>query len=499
MHDKAALLSSDACLRALLEASPLGIVIMDRDGNPVAYNPKAEELHGFKLESGQSGAWANALHPSDRERITASWRAAAGAALPWSETYRFRHADGRIVWVSGRAAPLRVSGEHVGFVGTLEDITSLKLTEEALRRSQARLRPVADSGMVGVYYWTTAGNITDANDKFLQMLGHTREDLAAGELNLRRLTPEHWQVIEEMRIAQVMAQGVAPPWEKEFCTSDGRTIPVLVVAAALDEKCGIAICVDISERKQSLDYERDSLLGREHDARLEAERAARLREDMLSTVAHDLRQPLHIFIMVLSRMLKSPPSDMQSAAKNFEILERTARSMEVLINDLLDVSCIDAGTLALDRRRLQVGELLGKVCELFETPAYVAGVSLSWDVQPDAAVAVGDPARLTQVLWNLVGNSLKHTPAGGRVRLHAVRDEGFVRVTVEDTGPGISSHHLPHIFDRFWQAERGSVGAGLGLAIARGIVESHGGRIWVDSAEGRGTTACFTIPCPPAR
>lgn len=486
---------SDAYLQALLEAVPLGIVIMDPDGHPIMYNPKAEELHGFKLQGRSRDAWIQALHPCDQERIVSSWTQAARAGRHWSETYRFRHADGRLVWVSGRAAPIHVFGRHVGFVGTLEDITTLKLTEEALRRSEARLRPVADSGMVGVYYWTTTWNITDANDKFLEMVGYTREQLVAGDLNLRMLTPERWHAIEEVKIAQVMAQGVAAPWEKEFSTGDGHILPVLVVAAALDEQGGIAICVDITERKR-LDQEHKLLLDREHDARVEAERTARLREEMLSMVAHDLRQPLHIFISILNRMIRQPPSDLQSALRNLEMLEQTAQNMEGLIHDLLDVPRIDAGTLTVEKAPVRVGELLRETCALFESPARDAGISLSCEVDSGADTAVGDRARLTQVLWNLAGNALKHTPAGGQVILRAQRngEDGWVRISVTDTGVGIPAHHLPHIFDRFWQADRQSAGAGLGLAIARGIVESHGGRIWVESTEGRGTTFYFTLP-----
>lgn len=489
---------SEARLQALVAASPLGIVIMDLQGQPVYYNPRCEELHGLGLSAAQGAGWVDALHPADRKRILASWSEAAAAGRPWSKTYRFLHADGRIVWVIGRAAPMLVDGKQIGFVGTLEDITSLKLAEEALRRSEARLRRVSDSGMVGVFYWTTDWRITDANDRFLQMLGYGREQLTAGALRLDKLTPQQWWALEEIKLGEVMQRGVASPWEKELYTSDGRTAPVLMVAAALDDEGGIAICVDNSERKQA-EEARNDLLGRERNARLQAERAARQREEVMSAVAHDLRNPLHIFTLILHRLQTAPPSDPRHAAREFALLQRAANSMEALTRDLLDVSRIESGTFAVEKRPVQMTELLNNAVELFEMAAREAKISLSCDIAKNARTAIGDHARLTQVLWNLLGNALRHTPAQGRIIVRARRHGGFVHMSVADTGTGIPPEHLQHLFDRFWQLERTSgVGAGLGLAIARGIVESHGGRIKVRSIVGRGTVLHFTIPCSPA-
>lgn len=126
---------SEARLQALIQASPLGIVIMDLEGNPVSYNPKCEELHGMRLHDAIGKGWEHAVHPDDRERIGASWYAAASNGEAWSDVYRFRHRDGEIVWVSGRAAPIKVDGRLVGFVGTLEDITAEREAREQAERT----------------------------------------------------------------------------------------------------------------------------------------------------------------------------------------------------------------------------------------------------------------------------------------------------------------------------------------------------------------------------
>lgn len=130
-----ALRESEARLRALVQASPLGIDVMDVDGNPIYYNPKCEELHGIRLGDAAGKGWENAVHPEDRERVGASWYAAASKGDTWSEVYRFRHADGKVVWVSGRAAPMHVDGELVGYVGTLEDITAEREARERAERA----------------------------------------------------------------------------------------------------------------------------------------------------------------------------------------------------------------------------------------------------------------------------------------------------------------------------------------------------------------------------
>lgn len=486
---------SEARLRALVQDSPLGILMMDLDGRPIFYNPKCEEIHGMTLAEARGTGWLQALHPEDRDYIAVSWREASVQRRSWAQTYRFLHRDGRIVWVSGRAGPMHVDREHVGFVGVLEDITSLKLAEEAVRRSEAKLRRIADSGMVGLFYWNVDGQIAEANDKFLQMLGYAREELETRGLNIRNLTPSRWHALDDEKLSEVMRKGVASPWEQEFFASNGAAVPVLLVEAMLEEsdRRGIAICLDISERKMA-EAERDRLLERERQARQQAERATRARDEMISIIAHDLRNPLQVLSIVLSGMLKRSTQN-ESAAQELLLLQRTANSMETLLSSLLDVSQIEAGTFVLRKGDVKVAELLSEVRELFEARARERSVALSCDVEADVSVVVGDRARLMQVLWNLVGNALKFTPPQGKVTLRARRDDDSLRLSVEDTGTGIPHEHLPHLFDRFWQGNRKSgIGAGLGLSIAKGIVEAHGGEIWVESRAGQGSRFHFTIP-----
>ena len=172
--------------------------------------------------------------------------------------------------------------------------------------------------------------------------------------------------------------------------------------------------------------------------------------------------------------------------------------MNRLILDVLDVTRIEGGTFALAQEHVQVQPLLDEVLELFEGPARQRSISLTCHAPQGVPCAIGERDRLLRVLSNLVGNAVKFTPPHGRISVHARLHEDALHFSVEDTGPGIPSESLPQLFERFWQADgTGRVGIGLGLPIAKAIVEAHGGRIWAESAPGRGTTLHFTVSCAP--
>ncbi|HEX7036502.1 MAG TPA: PAS domain S-box protein [Pseudomonadales bacterium] len=501
----------EARWRALVDASPLGIDVMDVEGRPLYYNPRCEELHGFPLDESGPEGWIAALHPDDRERIVASWHAHAKAVRRWSETYRFVHPDGRIVWVSGRTAPIFAEGRHIGHVGTLEDITSLKLAEQAARSSEAKLRRIIDSGMVGVFYWNADQTITGANAAFGRMLGYGADELESGRLTIRRITPWRWHPEDDLKVAEARAAGVTSPWEKEFYAVDGRIVPVLVVKAtwADSDDSGIAICVDITPQKQA-ERERERLLLRERQAREEAERATRVRDEMVAVLAHDLRNPLNVIGLTLARLQHERAGQAAELTRDLKMLQRTTAGMGALIDDLLDVSRIESGLLDVRLAPVAVESLLHEVREQYGMQAAELGISLVTDAEPDLPAVRGEARRLDQVLANLVGNAFKFTERGGCVEVRVRREGREARFSVADSGCGIDPTELPHLFDRFWQGGRTRrAGAGLGLAIARGIVYAHGGRIGVESRppgeadravtdDGFVTVFWFTIPLASA-
>jgi PAS domain S-box-containing protein len=227
-----------------------------------------------------------------------------------------------------------------------------------------------------------------------------------------------------------------------------------------------------------------------------AEQATRARDEMLGVVAHDLRNPLNTIAMGASLLTELIPDAQGSLRKQAEIMRRAADRMNRLIQDLLDVKRIESGRLAVEPRPQSPAALVADAVDMLRPLASAGSLALDAEVVPDVPSVLADAPRVHQVLSNLVGNAIKFTPTGGRVLLRAEpMAEREVRFAVVDTGPGIPPEQLPHVFAQFWQGRRNDGrGIGLGLAIAKGIVEAHGGRIWVESQVGAGSNFYFTLP-----
>lgn len=230
--------------------------------------------------------------------------------------------------------------------------------------------------------------------------------------------------------------------------------------------------------------------------RVHSDNALSNRDDFLGIVSHDLRNLLGGIVMSAGIMARTADSHAQGK----QILEGTARiqryaaRMNRLIGDLLDVASIDAGRMAISASPADVSALIDEAVETFQTDAAVRHVTLSTRVTPPL-MACFDHDRLLQVLANLIANAIKFTDAGGTVVIRAARSGDEVQVSVVDTGAGIGPEMLEAVFERFWQAKEGDQrGLGLGLYISKSIIDAHGGRIWVDSTPGRGSTFHFTLP-----
>jgi signal transduction histidine kinase len=222
-----------------------------------------------------------------------------------------------------------------------------------------------------------------------------------------------------------------------------------------------------------------------------AQQALRVRDEVLGVVAHDLRNLLHVIILE-ANFLKCFRTEQEPGSRDAaESILRTAVRMNRIIQDLLDAS-VEAGGLVVERSRVPVSNLICDAVEAQKSIAAAASVDLRLEVAHDVPDVWADRERLLQVFDNLVGNALKFTPPGGHIRVGAVLNEDEVRFWVADTGVGIATEDLPHVFDRFWQARKGE-GTGLGLTIVKGIIEAHGGRIWVESVLGMGTTFFFAL------
>lgn len=232
----------------------------------------------------------------------------------------------------------------------------------------------------------------------------------------------------------------------------------------------------------------------ERERRRDAEILAHAREEVLGLVAHDLRNPLNLIITTAHLLFE----EKLEPARQRELLEvalRSGKQMSRLIGDLLDTVRLQSGKLSLDLEDVAVAVIFRQAAESFRPAAEERGVRFDIIPSGNGIVVRADPLRVSQLVGNIVGNAIKFTPANGSVTLKAACDGDRVVVQVTDTGPGIPADDIPHLFDNFWQARSSDYrGVGLGLAIAKGVVEAHGGRIWCESTVGVGSTFSFTLP-----
>lgn len=288
---------------------------------------------------------------------------------------------------------------------------------------------------------------------------------------------------------------------RELASRSGLAVPLLVGDRVLG---ALILTSSRPHRFQPRDIGLVSELARRaalaiENARLhEAEkRATRARDEVLGIVAHDVRSPLHV-ILLAAQMLerKLPDSSDVKCREYVKDIKRSVARGERLIRDLLDVSRMEAGASILARSVVATKSVVVDVSVSLRLLAAEASIDVRLEIDEQLPAIWADQDRLMQVLENLIGNAIKFTPRGGCITVAATQIPGeFVRFSVADTGVGIPEQNLPHVFDRFWQAETGSrSGAGLGLPICKGIIEEHDGRIWVESKLGRGTKFSFTIP-----
>jgi PAS domain S-box-containing protein len=231
---------------------------------------------------------------------------------------------------------------------------------------------------------------------------------------------------------------------------------------------------------------------------LESRQATRLRDEVLRIVAHDLRGPLNTISLSSGLLLELLPEEMQIERQQLRIIGRSVEHSNRLIQDLLDVARMQAGRLSVEPETVDAARLVREAVELHRPLAAEKSITLKLEIPEDVPPIHADRDRIMQVFANLLGNAIKFTPEHGRVSVGAGRVGGHVRFSVSDSGTGIPEESLRQVFDPFWQAKSGSGGAGLGLSIAKGIVEAHGGRIEVQSEIGKGSTFSFTLPIPAA-
>ncbi|MEI1375127.1 ATP-binding protein [Nostoc sp. UHCC 0926] len=410
----------------------------------------------------------------------------------------------------------------------------LQMSLQKLQVSEARFKRLLESNIIGVIVANMDGAIAEANDTFLRMVGYSQEDLLAGLRWRDMIAPEYIEA-NDSAIAELKTKGVCQPFENEYIRKDDSRVPILLGSALLENNPNdiIAFVLDLSERKQvelalckseeryrtflehsegiwcmelevpiSPDCPEDEQIQhfyeREQAARADAEAANRMKDEFLATLSHELRTPLNA-ILGWMQLLRSRKFDETSTGQALETIERNTRSLAQLIEDVLDVSRIIRGTLHLNTHQVKLVPVVEAAIDTVRPAAEAKEISIKCKFDPELGVVVGDTNRLQQVVWNLLSNAVRFTPEGGRVDVQLERIESYVQIRVSDTGAGIAAEFLPHVFERFRQADssrtRSHGGLGLGLAIVRHLVELHGGTVSAESL-GIGQGATFIVNLP---
>jgi signal transduction histidine kinase/DNA-binding response OmpR family regulator len=302
---------------------------------------------------------------------------------------------------------------------------------------------------------------------------------------INKVNAEDFSEADE-RLAATLATQVAVAYENAILYSDAQ-------------RHASELQLEITERQQAEEARAD-LLVRERAARAEAEQANRTKDEFLATLSHELRTPLSA-ILGWSHLVRSGKLDESHMSRAIETIERNARSQSQLIDDLLDVSRIITGKLQIEARPVDLSAVIEAAIDAVRPGLEAKSIQFENEVNAEVGLVSGDPNRLQQIFWNLFSNAVKFTPEGGHVRVEATRTDSAVRISVSDSGVGITPEFLPYIFDRFRQADGSTTrvhgGLGLGLSIVKHLVQLHQGTVEVES-QGKNQGACFTISLPVA-
>jgi len=536
---------SEEDLRALANSIPQLAWIASFDGTIAWYNQRWHDYTGTSAEQMAGDGWSIAYDAQHLPPMLQGWKAALRDGTPFEMEFPIRGADGQYRWFLTRANPVRDrGGQLLRWFGTSTDVDQVKRAQEALRDETRVLELLNNTGAAlagtldlpallqetvdaatrisgarfGALYYDDAGDVHDSP-------GALPAPRAVNGISLRQAET----IAAELRQGPAMRQNDllaapdasaddAPPLRS--CLSLpvssrsglllGRLLlghPQAGMFSARSERIVSAIAAQAAVALDNTRLyaaatraadERKVLLDSEREARAEAERTNRLKDDFLATLSHELRTPLSA-ILGWAQVLRRGTRDQADLHRGLQSIERNARAQAQLIEDLLDMNRITSDKVLLDLQPLAPASVIASAIETLRPAADAKHIAIHSSIASDAGTIMGDPGRIQQVIWNLLSNSLKFTPQGGRVDIGVRREASRLAITVADNGVGIKKDFLPHVFDRFRQADASTTrrhgGLGLGLAIVKHLVEQHGGTVTVSSA-GDMQGASFTVRLP---
>ncbi len=560
LHTREAQGESRERIAAALAAAGTGTFRWDVETDVVEWDDTLASLFGLPAGSPSRSleSFLSAVHPDDRYAVIDMYRRSERTGATLDMEFRVVWPDGSVHWIDDKARSFAADNGQPGYVtGVCADITARKLTETALRDEtrllellnetghllgstldlRALLQTVTDAATqlarakFGAFFYNTTTDEGDAYQLYtlsgapreaFERLGRPRATALFGP-TLRGEGPiRSDDVVRDARYGTMaphhgMPEGHLPvrsylavPVTSRTGTVHGALLfghPDVGVFTERSERLVLgvaaqaAIAIDnarMYEDAQRAAEDRKAQLDSERAARDSAQRTSDIKDEFLATLSHELRTPLNA-ILGWSKILRTGAKDANDLAKGLEAIERNARAQTQLIEDLLDMSRITSGKLRLDIQPIRPAAFIEEAVDTVKTAADTKEIRLERVLDPSVGPISGDPVRLKQVVWNLLSNAIKFTPHGGRVRVTLERANGFVEISVADTGCGVQPEFLPHLFERFRQADSSSTrqhsGLGLGLSIVKTLVDLHRGSVSAASPGiDQGTT--FTVRLP---
>jgi PAS domain S-box-containing protein len=485
-----ALRQSEEQYRLMFEANPHPMWVYDLETlRFLAVNDAAVHHYGYSREEFLAMTLKEIRPPEEVERLS-QYLSSPSAELDHAGDWRHSKKDGTVIDVEITSHRLDFSGRRAELV-LVNDITERKRAVNELRLSEDRYRDLVDNSHELMCTHDLEGRIISVNPWAARVLGYDKEKLIGRNVRdgllpeYRNQFDDYLRAIKTNGFAQGVMQVKTASGEKKLweyyntLRTEGVETPIVRGMAH-----------DVTERRKAL--------AREKEARIEAEAANRLKDEFLSTLSHELRTPLTA-IIGWSSMLLQGEIDEAKQPHALKTIARNAKSQGQLIDDLLEVSRIITGKLHLTFSPCQLQPIVEAALETIKPTAEAKGVRFKTSFDQHVGFVSGDPDRLQQVVWNLLSNAVKFTPKGGVVEIRFGRVNSQVEIVVSDSGEGIKGEFLPHVFERFRQADgsttRAHGGLGLGLAIVRHLVELHGGTVRAES-DGPGMGATFTVSLP---
>jgi PAS domain S-box-containing protein len=490
------LTASEKRLRLLMDGATDCIFVLDTAGRLTDVNPATERFFGRDRAALIGAELEPFVHPGDRERFKERAVSLAAAGYASAKARRFLRPDGSVVIGEVSASIVETDGETLVF-GIIRDVTEKRLAEEALRRSETRFGRLWESGIGGIAIADVSGQLYEANDAYLAMLGYCREDLVAGKVEWSKLTPPEWKDGDAIADADLAATGVARPREKELFRKDGERVPVLIGVAMLEHPKCIAFITDLTDRKRA-----EKALHASEEQLRQAQKMEAVGR-LAGGVAHDFNNVLSVILSYAEMIVADLKPEDPIRADVEEIRSAGERAADLTWQLLMfsRQNVVEPKVLDLNDVLTDMDKMLQRI--LGEDVDMVASKT------PSLGRVRVDASGIGQVVMNLVVNARDAMPTGGKLTLETANvtlDDAYARehvgvtagpyvmLAVSDTGVGMDAATLARIFEPFFTTKPKDKGTGLGLSTVFGIAQQAGGSVWVYSEPGKGTTFKVYLP-----